>query len=522
MAEDGSIGEGPIIRVSTSGKNRIRGREVLHAAREPTASIPIVEVGPTGIRELEPLILATYQGETAFYPQCSLMRVRDLVVALDDGSLPTKGAMAVTEHDPDTATLPTPDEGTFALGHRRVLDRSGWVVPANTHDYVASEDFLAATAADRADEWLSTLQDVSLRGRGRGDGACDTPVVDAWSTVQTVRDERESEPVVVVNANEADPNAEMDRLLLESNPLAVLDAALAVARIIGATNLLVYLNENEDLARDRVNEAAAELTNKVGADIPIEAIAGPNEYKAGEMTMAIEALEGNHRLEARLRPPFPTEEGLYGRPTLIHTPRTLAQIRSLFANGGDTIGTGSDPGTRLVTVVGDIETPLTLELPTDETLSVVKQAVDLDGRPKAACVGGVFGGVTRSLDVPIHMNALTAANLGTNGVVELFGQNRCMLSVVGNRASFAEKENCGRCFPCRGGTQQLASMLRDIYDGAFDAEKIRELLGTMRRSSICQFGQDAQRPVATAMNEFESEFRAHAEGYCPNDVCIQT
>ncbi|RRJ31504.1 NADH-ubiquinone oxidoreductase-F iron-sulfur binding region domain-containing protein [Halocatena pleomorpha] len=519
MAQNGSIEEDTIIRVSTGGKNRIRGREVLHAACEPKASVPIVEVGPTGIQELEPLILATYQGETAFYPQCSLMRVRDLVVALDDGSLPTTGAMAVTEHDPATATLPTPDEGVFALGQRRVLDRSGWILPANTNDYVASRDFLAATVADQATEWLSTLDDTGLRGRGRGDGSCDTRIADAWRTVREISRERDADPVVVVNGNEADPDAEMDRLLLESNPLAVLDAALAAARIIGATNLLVYLNETEDLARDRVNEAAAELTNKVGADIPIEAIAGPDEYTAGELTMAIEALEGNHRLEARLRPPFPREEGLYGRPTLIHTPRTLAQIRAFFVDGGDGIGNDSDPGTRLVTVAGDVETPMTLELATNDTLSVVEHAVKLDGRLKAACVGGVFGGMTRTLDVPAHTNALAAANLGTNGVIELFDQDRCMLSVVGHRASFAEKENCGRCFPCRGGTQQLADMLRDIYDGTFDAEKIRELLRVMHRSSICQFGRDAQRPVATAMNEFESEFRAHADGRCPNGVC---
>ncbi len=520
MAGSSVIKDDPVVRVSTGGENRMQGREVLHAAREPEVSVPTIEVGSTGARALEPLVMATHEGKTAFYPQCSLMRARDLVAALDGGSLPTNGAMAVTEHDSDTATLPTPDEGVLAVGCRRVLGACGWVVPANVDDYLTSGEFLAATAASRADEWLSELRDAGLRGRGRGDGSRDTPIADTWTTIQEISRERNSDPAVVVNANESDPNAEMDRLLLESNPLAVLDAALTAARTIGATNLLVYLNGEEDLARDRVGAAAAELTNEIGADIPIEAIAGPDEYKAGEMTMAIEALEGNHRLEARLRPPFPREEGLYGRPTLIHTPRTLAQVRALFADSGDQVGHVSGPGSRLITVAGDVETPITIELSTDDTLSLVKNAVDFDGQLKAACVGGVFGGVTRTLDVPAHANALTAAGLGTNGVVELFDQTRCMLSVAGHRAAFAEEENCGRCYPCRGGSQQLASMLRDIYDGEFNAEKIRELLRVMRRSSICQFGHDAQRPVATTMNEFESEFRVHAEGRCPNDTCI--
>ncbi len=521
MVEANALGEDTVVRVSAGSERRDRGREVLHAAREPESSVTVAEVGPTGITGLEPLVMATRNGETAFYPQCVLSQTREIVAELDDGSLPTDGATAVVEHDPDTAALPTPETGPLAVGRRRVLSGCGWTAPASAHDYTAAAGgFLASDAGDRVDEFLDQLRDSGLRGRGRGDSSTDSPVVDAWTTVRETTSVTGVGPAVVVNANESDPRAAMDHLLLESNPLAVLDAALAAARVVDAANVLVYLNEADDLAQDRATEAAAVLTNMADDPIPIEVIAGPDEYKAGEMTMAIEALEGNHRLEARLRPPDPSEEGLYGRPTLVHTPRTFAQIgAALTDDGDDHPGSDADPGTRLTTATGDIETPATVELSTSDDLTAVRDAVEFDGRLKAACVGGVFGGITRSLDVPAGATALRAAELGTNGVIELFDEDQCMVSFAGHRANFAEEENCGRCVPCREGTQQLANLLRDVYNGDFEDAKIRELTRVMDRSSICQFGQEAQRPVATAVDEFELEFQAHAEGRCPSGAC---
>lgn len=518
MVEGTAIGEDSVVRVATGSESRDRAREVVHAAREPETSVSIREVGSTGITGLEPLVMATRGGETAFYPRTALPRAREIVTDLDDGSLPTDGAMAVVSHDPDVATLPTPEDGPLAAGRRWAAGECGWIVPSNVDDYTASGGFLAAEAADRPDELFAQLRESGLRGRGRGDGSIDASIADAWTTVRETEDETGVGPVVVVNANESDPRAAMDQLLLESNPLAVLDTALAAGRIVDATNLLVYLNGADELARERATEAAAVLTNEADDPIPIEVLAGPDEYKAGEMTMAIEALEGNHRIEARLRPPHPSEEGLYGRPTLVHTPRTFAQIGA-FLTDDDRPGSDSDPGTRLTTITGDIEAPATVELSTNDDLAAARDAVEFDGQLKAACVGGVFGGITRSLDVPASASGLAAAQLGTNGVVEIFDEGQCMVSFAGHRANFAEEENCGRCVPCREGTQQLANLLRDVYNGDFSDAKIRELTRVMDRSSICQFGHDAQRPIATAMDEFELEFQAHAEGRCPAGAC---
>jgi NADH-quinone oxidoreductase subunit F len=236
---------------------------------------------------------------------------------------------------------------------------------------------------------------------------------------------------------------------------------------------------------------------------------GPDEYRAAEPTMALEALEGNNRLEARLRPPGPAEVGLDGRPTAIHTPRTRAQV----------VGALDDDPTRLVTVDGDVAAPATVELPTGATLADAAGAVDPERSVRAACVGGEFGGLTADLDVSLTVESLTGADLGTEGVVELLAEGRCSVAFAGERARFAEEENCGRCVPCREGTQQLTALLREVYEGSYRADALDELIGVMASSSICAFGVDAPRPVRTAMAEFEREFEAHAAGCCPAGAC---
>lgn len=509
-----------VVRVSAGSVHETEARRVTDAARERADEVRVALVGPTGACGLEPLVFATQTGRTAIVPSCDTRTVEEIVTALEDGefdsALPTD--TTIVEHD-SQPILPISEDGPLSVGRRRVLATAGWLSPTSIEEYRNARSFVAS--AIDSGTVLALLEDASLRGRGRGDAATDRAIVDRWKTVR----ESDGEPIIVVNANEADRNATMDRLLLESTPLSVLDGAVAAARTVGASEVVIYANETETLAQDRVREAADRLTDELGdsdRSISMGTVTGPDEYKAGEMTMAVEALEGNHRLEARLRPPLPSEFGIDGRPTLIHTPRTFAQVTELLREDeGDSgsIGVDSDPGTRLLTVTGDIESPVTLELSTDDDLSSVRDAVQVQGQLKAACVGDVFGGITSTLDVPVSANGLTSARLGTNGVVELFNHDRCMVSIAGERARFASEENCGRCGTCREGSKQLTELLREVYDGRYDSQTIHELGRVMKETSICEFGQEAPRPAMTAMNEFEPEFRAHAQGRCTSGAC---
>ncbi|WP_254545179.1 NADH-ubiquinone oxidoreductase-F iron-sulfur binding region domain-containing protein [Halomarina pelagica] len=514
MSSTEASGDVPRVRVPV-GSTEATAAATLKEARDSATAARVVEVGPTGAVELSPLVTLTRGGTTAIHDRCSPADAEELVGELEDGTLPTHGAYAVVDHDPGTGRFPIPGSGPLAVGERRVLARCGWVRPSAVEEYAGDGSLVSDRVREAPDEARSRVDGIGLLGRGRGDGSTDEPVAETWRTVR----ETEGEPVVVVNANEADPSALVEQTLLEGTPIDVIDGAAAVAHIVGATDVVLYLDEADDLARRRVRRAVSAFADATDSDLNLQVVAGPDAFAAGEMTMALEALEGNDRLEARRRPPGPEVYGLFGRPTAVHTARTVAQVRAALSEPDAFDPDALDPGTRVVTVAGDVVAPATIELPTDGSLEAALDAVDADGRTKAACVGGRFGGLTQDLDVPPSAPVLGTLDLGTNGIVELLNDRRCMVAFAGRRAKFAREENCGRCVPDREGSKQLVDLLRGIYDGDFREDAIRELARVMRRTSLCEFGQAAPRPVTTAMDDFRSEFAAHADGHCPAGEC---
>lgn len=496
------FGTNPRIRVST-GARTPGGERALRTARDAADSVPVVRTGPTGITAHTPLVAATNEGRTAMFADPTPTTIETLVGTLEDGTLPSEHADATVDHDPDTETLPTPDSGPLSVGRRSVLGPCGWIDPVAADEWTfRSPERSAAPAAE-----------VGLCGRGRCDAAADAPLADVWETAR----ETEGDPVVVVNANEADERAQSDTTLLDGAPMAVLDGVAAVARHVGADDAVVYLNGAETELRGRLREAIDAASDSLPV-VP-QLVAGPDEFRAGSPTAALEALEGSDRIEPRIQPPSPAEYGLYGRPTVVHTPRTFAQVRRVIEAPETFDPEAPDPGTRLVTVTGDIADPATLELGPTDDLRAVLGAVELQGSFKMACVGGVLGGITRDLDIEPTGRSLERAGLGTNGIVEILDDGRCVLETVGERARFASTENSGRCVPGREGTKQLTELLRDVYGGSLDTDGIRELARVMRRSSNCWIGANAPRPVTTALDEFEPEFRAHADGRCPCGAC---
>jgi NADH-quinone oxidoreductase subunit F len=478
--------EEPVFRISDAEQDR-RSLE-----RETDGTV--LEVGSTGVPAVEPLLTATQDGQTAFFTECSPERIEKIVETGDGQGV---NPDAIVDHDPATTRLPVPQLPGLDTGVRDVLGGCGWRRPTNPADHEAAGGFEAPEP--------ETVLNVgaTLRGRGWGDLCHDAPLGETWNTVRHA----DGNTVVVVNAHGNDA----DRLLLESVPFEMLDGAAAVARAVDAQSIIIYASEDDDRAVDRVREAVG---NHPALPVPVDVVTGPPDYRAAEPTMAIEAIEGNHRLEARLRPPGPEAVGLHGQPTLIHTPRTLAQLAVALRDG-------EVQNTRLLTVSGDVEAPATVELPETATLAEAMDAVDVIGQRKAARVGGRFGGLTSDLDVSVDPESLAAADLGTEGSIHVLADDRCVVEFVGKTARFSSEENCGRCVPCREGTTQLAALLRQIYDGSYTPGKIEELVRVMSTASICEFGVQAGRPVRTALNEFGSEFEAHADGHCPAGSCLE-
>lgn len=479
---------------------RIAGdRDGSLAAAADAADCRVARVGPTGVPAAEPLVTITRDGRTAAFARCSAERVADLADGLPDSfESIADDADTVVGHDETAADLPPDALPGFDAGVRRVLGGCGWRRPTSAADHEAAGGF-----ADSAGETVLDAGD-DLRGRGWGDWCHDDYLRKTWETAR----DADGRPVVVVNGH----GTPADELLLDGAPFEVLDGAQSLAAAVSADRVIVYADDEDATAVETAREAVAAYPDPA---VPAEVVTGPPEYRAGEPTMAIEAIEGNHRLEARLRPPGPEEHGLFGRPTLVHTPRTLAHLAV-------TLREGTALGTRAVTVVRDADREATLELPESATVGDAVSAVDPGNDPKAACVGGRFGGVTADFDIALDPVALSDADLGTEGTVEVLSDDRCLVEFVGRRARFAADENCGRCVPCREGTTQLTNLLRDVYDGEYDREGIEELVRVMASSSICAFGVDAGRPVRTALDEFESEFETHADGRCPTGSCSQT
>lgn len=452
--------------------------------------VPVAAVGSTGARALEPLLAATHGGETAFVANADADDVAAAADGLADGSLPPD-ADATVEHDEAPSSLPVPPL-TGLTDTRTVLARAGWTDPSDPAEYDAAVGFSGAGA----DAVLDAVADV--RGRGWGDWSHDEPLGDLWAGVR----DRDGPAAVVVNAH-GNPG---DVLLTESDPFAVLDGAASAARAVDADRIYVYASEADETALARARAAA----DARDYGVPVEVVEGPAAYRAAEPTMAIEAVEGNHRLEARLRPPGPEVEGVFGDPTLVHTARTFAHVAGALR--------GDDADTRVVTVTGDVETPTTVELAADDTLAAATAAAGVE-EFTAACVGGKFGGLTTDLGVGVSPDALAGADLGTEGTVEVLGEERCPVAFVGERTNLAAETNCGRCVPCREGSTQLTEKLRDVYGGSYDVSGIEELNRVMETTSICAFGRDVPRTVRTAMDEFGDAFEAHADGTCPAGAC---
>ncbi|WP_135822291.1 NADH-ubiquinone oxidoreductase-F iron-sulfur binding region domain-containing protein [Halostella litorea] len=481
------------VRVTVGSRG---GGDVARAAREAAPDgVAVRTVGPTGLTWQEPILAATRDGRTAAYGRVTPSGAKGLVDALADGLLEPP-AFALADAPADERSFPTPDDGPLGVGERRVLDACGWVDPTDGSPVGTTDPAELEAVARRS----------GFRGRGQADDG-DGPVAAVWDAVREAEgnpaegdsaddDPAEGNPVVVVDGTGGDPDADADRLLLESDPAAVVDAAVAVADLVDASEVVVAVDEENRLARERVEAVAADAPGSAAAVTVRGAEAAP---------------------------------AYDDRPAVVHTPRTLAGVRALAgdASPGDDAadsadgaadwpGADHDPGTRLVTVCGDADRA-TVELPTDASLSAALEAVEDPGF-QFACVGGRLGGLTRSLDVAADADALVAAGLGTNGVVELFDETRCPVAAAGKRIRYAREHGCGRCEGCRETVPELHERLRAVYAGEFDPTELRRICSELGDGD-CAVAAAAARPVRTAVDGFEAAFRSHADGECPTGEC---
>ncbi|MBW1785606.1 MAG: SLBB domain-containing protein [Deltaproteobacteria bacterium] len=424
----------------------------------------------------------------------------------------------------------------FNLEKRLITDKCGRIDPEDIYDYIAEGGYasLAKALTLPPENLITEIADAGLRGRG-GAGF---PTGKKWGLAGAADGDRK---VVICNADEGDPGAYMDRTILESNPHQVIEGIAVCAYAVGAQEAVVYVRAEYPLAV-RIVTGAIEQAASLGLlgqgilgsafSLEIELFQGSGAFVCGEETALIQSIEGRRGMPQH-RPPYPAQNGLYGRPTVINNVKTFASIAPIVTNGAPWykgIGTQNSPGTAVFSVVGNVVHPGLVEI----AMGVHLRTLIFDicgGIPdkrtfKAVQIGGPSGGCLPEefLDTPIDFDSLTAAGamMGSGGMV-VMDEDTCMVDVARYFIDFTQKESCGKCTFCRIGTAQLLHVLERITRGEGrdgDIELLETLSRDVKAGSLCGLGKTAPNPVLTSLRYFREEYEAHVkEKRCPACVC---
>jgi bidirectional [NiFe] hydrogenase diaphorase subunit len=332
---------------------------------------------------------------------------------------------------------------------------------------------------------------------------------------------------VVCNADEGDPGAFMDRAVLESDPHRVLEGMAIAGYAIGANKGYVYVRAEYPLAVERLATAIRKakrsgfLGGKVAEtqfEFDVEIRLGAGAFVCGEETALMASIEGL-RGQPRPRPPYPAEYGLWGHPTLINNVETFANIAPIIRNGGAwfaSIGTAKSKGTKVFALAGSITNTGLIEVPMGTTLSDIIEVIG-GGIPggkavKAVQTGGPSGGCVPAphLDIPVDYDSLKALGtmMGSGGMI-VMDESSDMVDVARYFMEFCMTESCGKCVPCRAGTQQMHGLLDRIARSqgtAQDLALLEELCEVVQATSLCGLGQTAPNPVLSTLRYFRDEY----------------
>ncbi len=408
---------------------------------------------------------------------------------------------------PEAVLHPTPEDEPKPVvgGSVRVL--TAWddpTQPRSLRAYRAAGGYRALEQALPAEEIIARVKASGLFGRG---GAA-FPTGLKW---QFAAQAPARPKYVVVNADESEPGTFKDRALLEADPHAVLEGALLAARAIAAEKIYIYLRGEYGRAYRILQRAVHEARDAgfVGpqAGVEVEIRRGAGAYVCGEETALFESIEGKRGFP-RLKPPYPTTHGLFGKPTVINNVETLAAVPFIVREGPEAYrawGTAESPGPKLFPISGDVARPGVYEAPFGITLGeLLALAGGPQGEVQAILLGGAAGFFVGpdALQVPLTLEDLRAAGLALgSAAVMVFNTQRDLRQVLLDVAHFFAEESCGKCYPCQLGTQRQYELLQRIFAGRAqpqDLALLDDVGWTMTDASLCGLGQTAANAVLSA------------------------
>ncbi len=441
--------------------------------------------------------------------------------------------------DPNTGEKSSLEEDIPFYKHqqRLVLGANRKIDPKSLEDYLAVEGYqaLAKTLFEMTPEQVvGEVKDAKLRGRG-GAGF---PSGVKWDFARNAPGDQK---YVVVNCDEGDPGAYMDRSVMEGNPFAVLEGLMIGAYAIGANEGYVYVRQEYPLAVSNLAIAIekAEKYGLLGKDIlgsgfdfTVKVHRGAGAFICGEETSLLNSLEGKPG-EPNARPPFPATKGLWGKPTNINNVETWANIPLVINKGADffsAIGTENSKGTKIFSLVGKVNNTGLVEVPMGASLRDIIFKIGggvPDGKQfKAVQTGGPSGGCLPEnlLDTKVDFDELTKAGamMGSGGMI-VMDEDTCLVDIARYFLEFLSDESCGKCTPCREGIRQMLKILTNMTNGLGqegDIELLQELAETTKGSSMCALGKTAPNPVLSTLKHFRHEYEAHINHQkCPALAC---
>lgn len=496
-------------------------------------NVRVIQTGCFGLCAKGPIVII--RPEETFYAH---VKPEDCEEIIESHICNGKKVERLLCKDIDGAIVNKLDELTFYKKQKRIaLKNCGVIDPEEVDEYIAFDGYKAleqVLTKMTPDEVIDVVSKSGLRGRG-GAGF---PTGKKWSFTQKAEGDQK---YVVCNADEGDPGAFMDRSILEGDPHCVLEAMAIAGFAVGANQGYIYVRAEYPIAVQRLKIAIKQAREYgllgdnifgTGFKFDIDIRLGAGAFVCGEETALLESIEGK-RGQPRVKPPYPANCGLFGKPTLINNVETYANITKIILNGAEwyaSIGTENSKGTKVFALGGNVNNVGLVEVPMGTTLREIVYDIGggiPNGRGfKAAQTGGPSGGCipAEHLDTPIDYESLAeiGSMMGSGGLI-VMDDTKCMVSLAKFYLEFTVKESCGKCTPCRIGTKRMYEILERLCEGKgneIDIYRLEKLANNIKKASVCGLGQSAPNPVISTLRYFRDEFKEHAiEKVCKTKEC---
>ncbi|MCI9177641.1 MAG: NADH-quinone oxidoreductase subunit NuoF [Clostridia bacterium] len=486
------------------------------------ANVRVIQTGCFGLCAKGPIVII--RPEDTFYAGVT---PEDCEEIIESHIIEGKTVDRLLCKDIDGKVVQKLDDLTFYKKQKRIaLQNCGKIDPENIEEYIAFDGYRALEKVLLEMTPNEVIEEVEKSGlRGRGGAGFSTGK--KWRLTNEVEGKQK---YVVCNADEGDPGAFMDRSILEGDPHCIIEAMMIAGYAIGANQGYIYVRAEYPIAVERF-ETAIKQARKYGLlgknilgtnfEFDIDIRLGAGAFVCGEETALLESIEGK-RGQPRVKPPYPANSGLWGKPTLINNVETYSNITKIILNGADwyaKIGTQNSKGTKVFALGGNVVNVGLVEVPMGTTLREIVYDIG-GGIPnnrefKAAQTGGPSGGCIpkEHLDTPIDYESLKqiGSMMGSGGLI-VMDDTKCMVNLAKFYLSFTVDESCGKCTPCRIGTKRMLELLEKITQGEGtieDLEKLEELAIGIPKTAICGLGQSAPNPVLSTLKYFREEYLEH-------------